>query len=631
MKQLLLLTLLFSLFFAKTFSQTGIAVPEMSHCDTQAINFLNTYNIPGMTYALTKNGKLVYSRAFGNADINGNEAMQPYHMLRVASVSKPITAIGIMHLVEQGMISLSDKVFGVGGLLENHWYFSTANITDNRVYDITVQHLLEHTAGWNRNVNCFPNPTTPYPWHFSGCDPIVAPLHVTQTFGEANPAKEEHLIRFVLEKTLDNAPGTTYAYSNMGFLILSEIIEEISGQDYEDWMQYQIFLGLGVYDMHIGQNQLVDKMEREGEYIGNGYTTKDIYGNGQNVPWEYGGMNVNAMDGHGGWIATARDLVRLLSAVDGFSSRPDILEPSTITEMATASSANQFYAKGWQVNNANNWWHTGAIDGTASILVRTSGEYTWAIVLNKRIVDGTSNAFWAALDGLGWNCVNGTTTFPTHDLFEAPTNNASALQVTGRTTNSMDLHWVPGNGGQQIVVAKEILGTTRMSSAFQAYPIDGTDYTANDQFGSGDDLGDGTFVVFNGTGNSMTLSGLNENSNYAIRVYDYKKNAANGNNALYLLGNAVTIEESPSSLGIKEDELRKNIKIYPNPTTDDVTVEVLSNIDIKTIEIFDVTGRLLKTKHKNFEKISLKNYSKGIYFIRVKDSSSHITKQIIKQ
>ena len=375
-------------------AQNGIPVPGMTSCDAQIQSFMNTFDIPSVTMALAKDGELKYMRSFGYANLAQNEESQPYHMFRIASISKPITAIGIMKMVEDGTIALNDKVFGPGAILENHWYFSNSSIVDTEVYDITVQHLLEHSAGWDRSVNCFPNPTDPYPWFFSGCDPIVAPLHVTQSQGQSNPVKEEFLINYLLEKNLNFSPGTSYSYSNMGYLVLSEIIEEVSGMDYEAWMQQEIFHPLGIYDMYIGENLLEDKKEREGEYVGNGFTNLDLYGSGNTVPWEYGGFSVNAMDGHGGWIASARDMVRLLVAVDGFPTKPDILSPATITSMVTPSTNNANYAKGWSVNSLNNWWHTGAIDGTASVWVRSNGGYTWAVVLNKRVVDSNATAFW---------------------------------------------------------------------------------------------------------------------------------------------------------------------------------------------------------------------------------------------
>jgi CubicO group peptidase (beta-lactamase class C family) len=84
-------------------------------------------------------------RAFGTANQAGTELTQPYHMFRIASVSKPITSIAIMKLIENGQLSLSDKVFGPGGILNADPYFANANVTDSRVYNITIQNLLEHS------------------------------------------------------------------------------------------------------------------------------------------------------------------------------------------------------------------------------------------------------------------------------------------------------------------------------------------------------------------------------------------------------------------------------------------------------------------------------------------------------
>lgn len=522
----------FCLFFAFCFlsaaAQTGIPVPTMVQSDNIINNFLTAYGIPGASVAIAKDGKIVYMRSFGKSNIAGTVSTQPYNLFRIASLSKPITSIAIMKMLQNGQLTLSSKVFGTGGILQDHPVFSTANITDNRIYNITVQHLLEHSAGWNRDLNCNPNPTTPYPYFFSGCDPIVFPLRVTMLTGTPNPVTREALIKFLLEKGLDFAPGTGYSYSNIGYLVLGRVIENISGVTYENYLRDSILAPIGVYDMHIAQNLLSEKQEREMEYVGNGYTNLSIYNTGQYVPWEYGGMNVNAMDAHGGWIASARDMLKLLVAVDGFTTKPDILNASTITTMVTPSTNNQYYAKGWQVNPFNNWWHTGAIDGTATEWVRTAGGYTWAILLNKRNIANSN--FWTDLDNLGWNCIAATTTWPAWDLMASPTVNASGLTFSNISGTAVTVRWTNGNGANRLLVVKA-------DSSINAFPLDGTDYTANTVFGSGNSLGNNNYVVYNGTGNSVTVTGLTANKKYYFRVMEYNKNTTTGNHALYLLGN----------------------------------------------------------------------------------------------
>ncbi|MBX2828754.1 MAG: serine hydrolase [Flavobacteriaceae bacterium] len=624
MKRILLLCLLHVNFLM---AQQGIPVPEMTSCDSDIQSFMATFGIPSVTMALAKDGELKYMRSFGTADIAASEPTHPYHIFRIASVSKPITAIGIMKMVEDGLIGLDDTVFGSGGILENHWYFSNSTIIDNDVYAITVRMLLEHSAGWDRNVNCFPDPTSPYPWFFGGCDPIVAPLHITQSQGESNPVQEEHLINYVLERNLNFPPGTQYAYSNMGFLVLSEIIEEISGISYEAWMQQEIFEPLGIYDMHIGHNLQADKREREGEYVGNGFTTLDLYGSGSLVPWEYGGFALDAMDGHGGWTATARDLVRLLVAVDGFATKPDILSSGSITNMTTPSSNNPGYAKGWQVNGANNWWHSGAVDGTASFWVRSNSGYNWAIVLNQRVVDASANAFWAALDAMGWDCISGTSTFPDHDLMDSPTVNASALMAAGDEVSQMELNWTNGNGSSRMAVMKDITNNSEPFN-FSAYPLDGTDYNANAQFGAGDNLGDGTFVVYNGTGSMVTVTGLDPTKQYAIRVYEYTKNANNGDNALYLLGNPA---EEEATLSINEAFLSSNVTVYPTISSNKIMIEVAIDTNL-TYQLYDIQGRLLKdgTLSYGSNEFSIAQLNSGVYMFAIGTGNTKIVKRIIR-
>lgn len=530
MKHILLFCCMACISTIRLNAQTGIPVPEMAQCDALVKEFLANYDIPGATFALSKNGKIVYMRAFGFSDINKTTPTRPHHLFRIASLSKPVTAVAIMKLVENGQLALSAKVFGTGGILQNHPVFSNTTITDSRIYDITVQNLLEHSAGWNRSINCNPDPTTPYPWFVSGCDPIGFPLHVTEQTGTPNPVTQEALIKFLLQKGLDFAPNTGYAYSNIGYLVLGEIIEQITGKSYVDYVKNSILAPLGIYDMHIANNLLSEKQEREGEYVGYGpgYETLSMYGDGSYVPYEYGGFNINAMDAHGGWIATARDLVRLLVAVDGFSTKPDILQSATITTMTTPSANASFYAKGWTVNSANNWWHTGALPGTASILVRTSGGYTWTVILNKRNIEDPS--FFSALDALPWNCIASTSSWPTFDLMESPTVNASGMAFTNVTLNSITVNWLNGNGDKRLLIV-------RLDSAINQYPLDGIDYVANQDISLSASLGANNYIVYNGNGTSATITGLTPGKTYYFRLIEYNKNAVTGNNALYQLGN----------------------------------------------------------------------------------------------
>ena len=620
MKNLYLIFLMFIGSFLS--AQTGIPVPTMTNCDNLAIDFMNTYSIPGMTMAIAKDGKLVYMRAFGNANIAGTEPTQPYHLFRIASVSKPITSIAIMKLMEEGKISMDDKVFGPGGLLENNSYFNNANIADTRTYDITVQNLLEHAGGWDRAQDCTPDPTSPYPWHAGHCDPIAFPLHVTETLGTANPVAEQDLVKFLLEKNLGFAPGTSYQYSNIGYLTLGIIIEEITGMSYEDYMKTEIFEPLGICDMHLGKNLLKDKFEREAEYPPSGYKNLSVYGTGELLPNEYGAWNLEAFDAHGGWIATASDLIRILVAVDKFNTKPDILQPATIDIMTTPSANASFYAKGWAVNQWDNWWHTGAIDGTASNFVRTSSGFTFAIILNKRVTGSLADSFWAALDALPWDCISDVSSYPDHDLLLKPDLPSTNISVSAIQDSTVQIDWTNGNGNRRIVVGKE-------NSPVDAFPLDGFNYSGNGYFGWGDDLGNNNYVVYDGTGNGAWVSGLSDNSTYYFRIFEYNQNTQTGDYPLYNLCNSAALDPT----GIDNHRAISHIDVYPNPATKKINFSDLKELNADKVIIYNSLGvMVMKEDVEGQSSADISLLPKGIYYLTFSGKGKQVANSIfIKQ
>jgi hypothetical protein len=94
-------------------------------------------------------------------------------------------------------------------------------------------------------------------------------------------------------------------------------------------------------------------------------------------------LNVRRMDSHGGWIARPAAVALFASHLER-SSSPALLSAQSLDTMTTPSVANPQYAKGWQVNRAGNWWHTGHLSGTSGILVRAHSGLCWAALLNTR-------------------------------------------------------------------------------------------------------------------------------------------------------------------------------------------------------------------------------------------------------
>jgi CubicO group peptidase (beta-lactamase class C family) len=197
------------------------------------------------------------------------------------------------------------------------------------------------------------------------------------------------LIEWVLrERPLDHPPGQSYAYSNFGYCVLGRVIEKVSRQSYPAFVGDAVLKRCGIADMAIAGNTLAQRRRGEVKYYGQ---NDDPYG-----------MNVARMDSHGGWIARPADLVQFVMHVDGFAAPPNILKPDTLHTMTTGSVPNAGYAKGWEVNKADNWWHNGSLPGTSTIVVRTHSGFCWAAFTNTR---RRSSALDGDLDKLGWTMV----------------------------------------------------------------------------------------------------------------------------------------------------------------------------------------------------------------------------------
>lgn len=506
-------------------AQTGISAPSLAGCDAEVKAFMARWDIPGASVAISKDGRLVYERGFGYANLARTEPMQPAHLLRVASISKPVTAVAIMKLAEEGRLTLNHRVFGPDGYLRGAYYNEV--IQDQRIYDITVRQLLEHTAGWNRNASVD---------DLSSSDPIDFPLYVAKAMQTSNPVADSTLVRFVLSRGLNFAPGSRFAYSNMGYLILGKLIEQLTGQRYGSWVEQHILAPAGVREAHLGRNLLIDKQEREAEYFSTS-TRESCYGTGQKVPMPYGAWNLEAMHAHGGWLFSARDLVRLTLAVDGSPTRPDVLAAATIDTMITSDEPNRRYAKGWLVNkDRSTWWHTGSLDGTASCVVRTASGYCWAILLNGRALP---NRFWHDLEELGWDCLRAADgQWPAYDLF-APEQNASHLQAQVLGPTTARLRWHNGNGSDRLLVLQEKAPLTSL-------PQDGTNYVPDASFGRGATLGHGA-VVTAGPDSIITVRDLEPGRTYFARVVEYHQNSRTGEYPVYALdGNPVLEFRTPA-------------------------------------------------------------------------------------
>ena len=144
-----------------------------------------------------------------------------------------------------------------------------------------------------------------------------------------------------------------------------------------------------------------------------------------------------------------------------------------------------------------------------------SGINRWGDYSNISVDPTDDSTFWYTNEYMG-SSVHGTRivslTIPA--ACSSPSQQASSFSATAIHDNDITANWVRGNGNNVIVLACE-------GSAVNQAPISGTGYNANADFGSGDEIGTGNYVVYNGTGTSVTLTSLNPGTNYHLAIYEY--------------------------------------------------------------------------------------------------------------
>ena len=370
---------------------------EFSGVEKTINSFLRKWSIAGASIAIAKDGRLVYARGFGFADTATKAEVQPYNLFRIASISKLVTAVGIMRLREEGLLSLNDTVFGSDGIL-NDPYFSEPK--DKRVYGITVAHLLSHEAGWSQRYG----------------DHMFMPILIAEKMGVKPPVDTKTIVRFALDKRLQYTPGAGRAYSNLGYSILGLVIEKVSGMPYEDYCRKKVLEPLGIYDMKIAGNLPSEKAPFEVTY----YEPSDvqlkpsIYGTGEMVTPSYGGNDIRALGGAGAWLATAPDLMRLLLAVDGFKTRQDILGDESIRFMT--DNDNGFAPVGWKATIYDGtWWRTGSFPGTAGMMKRQSDGISWVVLFNSSAWNGPE--IYSYINNMMYRVISQFKPWPDYDLF----------------------------------------------------------------------------------------------------------------------------------------------------------------------------------------------------------------------
>lgn len=401
---------------AKPLPETGKRVPGLEPFDRLMRSFLAKQGIPGASLAVVKDGRLVYVRGFGYADVERKQPVMPDSLFRIASLSKQITAVAILRLVERKKLSLDDRVLDI---IKIKPHFNKGTKFDPRWRAVTIRQLLHHTGGWDRDASF---------------DPMFKAIQFAKELGVKPPAGSKDVIRCMLGRPLDFDPGTKYAYSNFGYNLLGRVIEAKTGKSYAQFVKDDVLKPIGVTRMRIGRSLLSQRAPGEVRYYNYGNKrTLNVFDpdSGKKVLWPYGGWNQEAMDSHGAWIASAIDLARFAAAID----RPresKILKPASIQAMFAPPAAPvsrtkdgklkpKYYGLGWMVVKVGpgkiNTWHTGSLPGTSTLLVRRHDGLSWVVLMNRRKTPYGNHAA-KLIDPLVHKAANAVKTWLSHDRFK---------------------------------------------------------------------------------------------------------------------------------------------------------------------------------------------------------------------
>ncbi len=350
----------------------------------------------GANIAVSIGGRMVYARGIGYSDVEDSVEMTPDHRMRVASVSKLITAVAVMHLVEEGKLTLNQKVFGPTGVLNGKEY---SIMRDQRMKNVTVRNLLNHSGGW----------TTKYG------DPMFMPHVIAREMGLDLPIGMSDIIKFMQTKRMHFNPGSYSVYSNFGYGILGEVVEAAAGMPYESYVQSEVFAPLGIYDAELGYSHIEERLENEASYYEPDRSLVVDYADaGKMSRRAYGGTDIHTLGSAGGWVLSAVDLLKLALTIDNFASVPDQLSRESIDEMAENNS--NLGPLGWRKVLQHFWFRTGTLAATSAIVCRRPDGICFVVTINS------SNSLGPSLAVLVANkmneSINRIKRWPEYDLLE---------------------------------------------------------------------------------------------------------------------------------------------------------------------------------------------------------------------
>lgn len=316
-------------------------------------DFAEQHDIGAAALGVMRDGEIVYNEAVGFMDADRQVPIAPDVMMRIASVSKPVTAAAIRALVAARRLDLGERAFDLGqeggGILDIEPF---PRLADPRVADITVAHLLRHEGGWDRDV---------------AVDFVFREIEIAEAMSIPSPPGRVNTLRYVLGQPLQFAPGDRSAYSNVGYLVLGLIVEEVSGQDYTTYVRENVFAPLGIPPEEVVQGRTFpdDRSGREPWYDASGTAVNVFDPTGPRVRWPDGGWDLEAKIAEAGLVTSVGALLLFADAYRLFGEN-------------IGRRRNRF-------GGAGTWaYHTGSLSGTNTLAHQRGNGITYVALFNRR-------------------------------------------------------------------------------------------------------------------------------------------------------------------------------------------------------------------------------------------------------
>ncbi|MBL8175157.1 MAG: serine hydrolase [Bryobacterales bacterium] len=347
----------------------GTAVVSLANLDSIMKQNMQDYGVRGAALAIVYQRRLVYWKAYTLAE-SGYPQVKRDTLFRVASLSKPITAVGTLRMTAAKNLPMTTTVQSILGIKGPQ-----GQSPDPRWYQIDFGDLLRHEGGWDPAKSG--DPMFRDGW-VAGMTTGDLPVTIPQIHSAHSTVM------------LDNSPGTTYAYSNFGYSLLGGAIAKQMAVSYPQAIKNLVFTPMGITKSKIGESAMPLTMGEARYHDSDLEVTGSVFSNTQPLaPAAYGGWNQKNLDAPGGWVMPVADYARFLAGIHPSASNP-ILSSAQYNAMKMPGPLSA-YTLGWiRPDPAQDViYHNGGLSGTGTIAVKYDNHgLDLVLFLNKDIRSG---------------------------------------------------------------------------------------------------------------------------------------------------------------------------------------------------------------------------------------------------